>query len=171
METTSPRFNSNAASIFQFSPPCGKRASARAKKRAYVSPASAAPCDVRRARTVLGVGRTGEKYARRQRRRHRKCPTVLRHPRDSVHPDFYTARAVRDIPFKTPRKIGALHRRRSISHAGKADIMLGRAPQKQKRRLRPPRGGFLPAVKRSPRPHEVPRRDCRKFTEKFFRII
>ena len=120
METTSPRFNSNAASIFQFSPPCGKRASARAKKRAYVSPASAAPCDVRRARTVLGVGRTGEKYARRQRRRHRKCPTVLRHPRDSVHPDFYTARAVRDIPFKTPRKIGALHRRRSISHAGKA---------------------------------------------------
>lgn len=33
METTSPRFNSNAASIFQFSPPDGKRAPARAKKR------------------------------------------------------------------------------------------------------------------------------------------
>ncbi len=133
METTSPRFNSNAASIFQFSPPCGKRASARAKKRAYVSPASAAPCDVRRARTVLGVGRTGEKYARRQRRRHRKCPTVLRHPQDSVHPDFYTARAVRDIPFKTSRKIGALHRGRSISHMGKADIMLGNAERLRNR--------------------------------------
>ena len=120
METTSPRFNSNAASIFQFSPPLWEA----------------------RIRTVHGVGRTGEKYARRQRRRHRKCPTVLLYPWDSVHPDFYTARAVRDIPFKTPRKIGALHRRRSISHAGKADIMLGRAPQKQKRRLRPPSRRF-----------------------------
>ena len=33
METTSLRFNSNAASIFQFSPPCEMCASARAKKR------------------------------------------------------------------------------------------------------------------------------------------
>lgn len=171
METTSPRFNSNAASIFQFSPPV---------RSAHPHAQRSAPTCRRLRRPHVTCGAPAQSSASAGQEKSMRAANgavignarpVLRHPRDSVHPDFYTARAVRDIPFKTPRKIGALHRRRSISHAGKADIMLGRAPQKQKRRLRPPRGGFLPAVKRSPRPHEVPRRDCRKFTEKFFRII